>query len=123
MQDSLKYRKQLSVLVTVIAVLSAVAAVAGIFSTGGPGPWEHESVRGLTVRIDGQGIYRHMSADVAPQGRAQDVVTLIIAVPLLLTAFVFARRGSVRARLLLTGVLMYFLVTYLFYLAMGTYNV
>ena len=60
--------------------------------------------------------------DVAPQGIAQDAVTLFIAIPLLLIAFRRTLGGSVRARFLLAGVLGYFLVTYLFYLVMGMYN-
>ena len=123
MSAPIPYRTHITILLTLIAILSAAAALAGVFSTDGPGPWEHESVRGETVRIDGQGIYRHMSADVAPQGRAQDVVTLVAAIPLLLIALAWSRGGSVRARLLLAGTVMYFLVTYIFYLAMGTYNV
>jgi hypothetical protein len=75
------------------------------------------------VTIYGKGIYRHMSAEVAPQGIAQDYVTLFIAIPVLITGLVLARKNSLKGRFLLTGTLGYFLVTYLFYLAMGMYNV
>jgi len=95
----------------------------GIFSTGGPGPYDIETVRGETVTIYGQGLYKHMSMDVAPQGIAQDYVTLFLAVPLLLISLVWARNGSLRGRFLLAGTLAFFLVTYLFYLVMGMYNV
>ncbi len=118
----MEHQRAISILVLLIAVASGIAAAAGIFSGGGPGPFELETVRGTTVTIHGQGLYRHMSWDVAVQGIGQDVVTLFIAVPALLAALVFARRGSVRARLLLAGVLGYFHVTYLFYLVMGAYN-
>jgi hypothetical protein len=63
-----------------------------------------------------------MSAEVAPQGIAQDYVTLFIAVPLLIAALGWSRGGSIRARLFLTGTIGYLLVTYLFYLVMGMYN-
>ena len=109
--------RSLLLLVLLIAVFASVAAAIGIFSSGGPGPTTHISVRGETVTLWGRGVYRHMSKDVAPQGIAQDVVTLCVGVPMLLFA---AFRGS---RRLLAGVLFYFFVTYLFYLAMGTYNV
>lgn len=118
----MKYRTSLTWLVPAIALLAAVAAATGIFSGGGPGPYTIESVRGETVSIYGEGIYRHMSADVAPQGIAQDYVTLFGAVPMLILALLWARRGSLRGRFLLAGTLGYFLVTYLFYLVMGTYN-
>lgn len=63
-----------------------------------------------------------MSAEVAVQGLAQDVVTLALGVPLLILSLLFSLRGSIRWRLVLAGVLGYFLVTYLFYLAMAYYN-
>jgi hypothetical protein len=119
----MKYSRNIAVLVGIITVLAGLAAGTGIFSSGGPGPYEYESIRGETVEIYGLGLYRHMSADVAPQGIAQDVITLFVAIPALLIAFVFANRGSLRARYLLSGILGYFLVTYLFYLVMGMYNV
>ena len=155
-------RFTLRLLIFTIAAAAALAAATGILSRGGDGPSEHVSVRGETVLLHGTGLYRHMSAEVAPQGIAQDVVTLVVAIPLLLVALWWsergsdrwaaggsgrqtesdpgrgagrgsgrqtesgpvrgAGRGSLRGRLLLAGTLGYFLVTYLFYLVMGTYN-
>jgi hypothetical protein len=119
----MRYQKGIAVLVLMISIMAGVAASIGIFSTGGPGSYEYESIRGETVLIYGEGLYRHMSSDVAPQGIAQDVVTLFIAIPLLWIAFFWARNGSLRGQFLLAGTLGYFLVTYLFYLVMGMYNV
>lgn len=118
----MKHSKTVRLLVALIAVISALAASLGIFSQGGPGPYSYESIRGATVPIYGIGLYRDMSADVAPQGIAQDYVTLFIAIPLLLVSLFFALKGSLRARFVLTGTLGYFLVTYLFYLCMGMFN-
>ncbi|MFO7729973.1 MAG: hypothetical protein R6V86_04315 [Spirochaetia bacterium] len=119
----MKYSKIIGVLVLGIMLASGFAAGMGVFSEQGPGPWEHESVRGHTVTIYGQGVYKHMSADVAIQGIGQDYVTLFLGIPLLGIAFLMARRGGLRSRLFLSGVLGYFLVTYLFYLVMGTYSI
>lgn len=119
----MKYQKPVTVLVLLISIMAGVAASMGIFSTGGPGPYEYESIRGETVQIYGEGLYRHMSADVAPQGIAQDYVTLFIAIPFLWVSLIWARNGSLRGHFLLTGTLGYFLVTYLFYLVMAMYNV
>lgn len=119
----MKYSKIIGVLVLGIMLASGIAAGVGVFSQQGPGPWEYQSIRGQTVTIYGQGVYKHMSADVAIQGIGQDYVTLFLGVPLLGLAFLMARRGGLRSRLFLSGVLGYFLVTYLFYLAMGTYSV
>lgn len=63
-----------------------------------------------------------MSAEVAPQGIAQDWITLFIGIPLLLSSCLWARKGSLRGSYLLAGTLGYFLVTYLFYTVMGMYN-
>jgi len=118
----MKNKKVISVLVIVVAILAIIAASSGIFSSGGKGPYEYRSIRGKTVTIHGDGLYRHMSSDVAIQGIAQDYVTLFIAVPLLLTTLIFSMKRSLRARFLLAGILNYFLVTYLFYLEIAMYN-
>lgn len=118
--------RALGLLVGIIAVGAAVAAAVGIFWQAGPGPFEHLSVRGSWVTIYGRGVYRHMSADVAIQGIAQDYITLFLAVPALAVSYLSADRGAARGRLrgriVLGGVLFYLFVTYLFYLMMGTYN-
>jgi hypothetical protein len=114
--------RKITWLVIAIAIASGVAAGVGVFSTGGPGPFQYESIRGQSVTIHGEGVYRHMSADVAVQGIGQDVVTLFLVIPLLIGTLLLARRGGVRARLFLGGVLAYLFVQYLFYLVMGMYN-
>lgn len=115
-------RKTISILVLCIVVVSAVAAIMGIVTDSGPGPYEYETIRGQMITIYGLGLYQHMSAEVAIQGIAQDYVTLIIGIPLLLISLFFARKGSIRGRFLLAGTLGYFLLTYLFYLVMAMIN-
>ncbi len=115
-------KKIITILVLAVAALAGVAASVGIFSDNGEGTFTHESIRGQTVEIYGRGVYRHMPAEVAIQGIAQDYVTLFIAVPVLLIALAGYRKSSVRRHFLMSGVLGYLFVTYLFYLAMGTYN-
>ncbi|HET7115520.1 MAG TPA: hypothetical protein VFI29_03475, partial [Hanamia sp.] len=112
----------LPILILLIVVLATAATTTGIFSNEGKGSYEYISIRGKTVMIYGKGLYKDMSAEVAPQGIAQDYITLFIGVPLLLISLVIARKKSFRARFLLTGTVAYFLVTYLFYLVMGMYN-
>ena len=118
----MKYKRAVSLLVYGISILAIIATTAGIFSKSGPGEYEHISIRGETVTIFGKGIYQDMSTDVAIQGIAQDVVTLFIAIPFLLTALYFARKGSLKGRIMLSGSLLYFFLTYLFYLAMAMFN-
>ena len=119
---SLDNNRPIVFLVLLIAAVAAIASGAGIFTRGGPGTFAHESIRGESVAIYGKGLYRDMSAEVAPQGIAQDVVTLFVAIPLLLISLRLAQAGSLRAQLLLGGTVAYFVVTYLFYLVMAMYN-
>jgi hypothetical protein len=63
-----------------------------------------------------------MSAEVAPQGIAQDYITLFLGIPLLIASLFLAQKGLLKGRYLLAGTLGYFLVTYLFYTVMGMYN-
>lgn len=118
----MQHRRLVITLSLLTALVGAFAAGVGVFYRSGPGPREYETIRGDTVTTYGRGLYRHMSAEVAPQGIAQDVVTLLVAVPLLLIASGMAQRGSFRARFVLAGTLAYFVVTYLFYLMMAMYN-
>ena len=105
-----------------IAAASVICTTAGIFTHEGPGRYEYESIRGKTVIIYGEGIYRDMSADVAVQGIAQDYVTLILAVPMLLYSLFSARKGSLKGQFLLAGTAGYFFITYLLYTLMAMYN-
>jgi hypothetical protein len=117
-----KHKQTISTLVSLIAVLAIIAAASGLWMKGGPGTYDYVSIRGKTISIWGEGLYQHMSATVAPQGIAQDYVTLFIALPVLLFSLLAARRGSLRSMMVLTGTIAYFLVTYLFYLVMAMYN-
>jgi len=118
----MKQNKTITILVLMTAAAAITASSFGIFSDDGTGVYEYQSIRGEEVLIYGKGIYKHMSADVAVQGIAQDYVTMFICVPFLFAALFWSRKNSTKGMLLLSGTLLYFLVTYLFYLAMGMYN-
>lgn len=99
-------------LALILVPLAVVAAGAGLFWQGTGTPYSFETLRGETVMIQGHGLYRYDTVLSASQEVGQDVVTLLIAVPLLLTGIVLSRSGSLRGHLLLTGALGYFLYTY-----------
>ena len=104
-------------LVPLIAVLAVIIAGAGLFSGGGEGPHPFTTVYGDTVEIDGHGLYRHDTSFVAALFRGTDAITMFVAVPLLLVGYFFHRRGSLRAGIFMTAMLLYFLyigVTYTF---------
>lgn len=115
-------RKIITTLTILIAILSTIATVSGIFTNKGTGNYEFKSINNQTVTIYGIGLYENMSADVAIQGIAQDYVTLFIAIPLLIVALYWSRKNTVKSKLFFVGVLNYFLLTYLFYLNMAMYN-
>jgi hypothetical protein len=114
--------KSLSVLVILIIIFSAVAASFGIFTHDGDGNYTYKTIRGKMITIYGSGIYKQMSNDVAIQGIAQDYITLFAGIPLLIIGLIGTLKGSLKWRLVLSGTLAYFFVTYLFYLVMAMYN-
>jgi len=91
-------------------------------SNDGPGRYEFTSLHGQNVVIYGQGVYKHNSAEVAVQGIAHDVVTLFLGIPALLFSLWLAQRGLLKGRLLLTGVLGYFTLSYFMYMMISMYN-
>ncbi|MDX9748957.1 MAG: hypothetical protein RBT57_10695 [Paludibacter sp.] len=120
----MKNTKIITTLVVVIALLSLAATLTGILSGIGTDSSHYvfESIHGQHVTIFGKGVYRHMSADVAIQGIAQDYVTLFFGIPALLFSLIRARKGTLQSKLLLAGILTYFFLTYLFYMNMAMYN-
>lgn len=118
----MKNKKTVNILVGIVIVLSIFASAYGVFSKGGSGKYEFTSVWGEKVSIYGKGLYKNDSVSVAAQGRAQDVVTLFVAVPFLLLSLYLSNKGMLKGRLLLTGFLGYFLYTYTSYCFLAMYN-
>jgi hypothetical protein len=104
--------KKILILSLLIAVLTLVASATGLFYTNGGQPFDFTSVHGQTVRLYGDGIYKFDSASIVAQAKAQDALTLFIALPLLLVGMYFTWKKSFRGQMLLTGLLGYFLYTY-----------
>jgi hypothetical protein len=106
----------------VVAGLALVASGLALFWQDGPRPIPFRTVRGDTVQLYGHGLYQYDTLFFGAGNRGTDVVTLFVAVPLLLVCLVLYRRGSLRGRLLLIGILTYVLYVYAS-LAFGTaYN-
>jgi len=116
------HKKTITILVILITLFSTVVSFTGIFSNAGDGSFEYQSIRGETIEIYGKGVYKHMSSDVAIQGIAQDYVTLFFAIPLLIISLFLYRNNSLRGKFMLSGTLLYFFLTYLFYTAMAMFN-
>lgn len=99
-------------LAALIAVLALVAAGAGLFWPTGSGPDRFTSLRGETAQLYGHGLYRADSLFIGAGFQAQDTVTLLLGIPLLIIATLLYRRNSLKGGLLLTGILAYFLYGY-----------
>jgi hypothetical protein len=118
----MKYSRLISLLVICIVILSIFASTVGIFSSAGSGAYEIESFRGEIIKVHGIGLYSNDSISVAAQGIAQDIVTVILGIPLLIAALYLSLKGSLKGRLLLAGTLGYFLYSYISYVFLWMYN-
>ncbi len=96
-----------------VALLVAVAAGAALLQPGGEPHVVYTTVRGEAALLQGTGLYRELPVAVAREGIVWDVVNLFLAVPALLVAVVFAARGSLRGRLAVAGLSLYFAYVYL----------
>ena len=119
----MKNKKMLIIITTAIVILSALVSSAGIYKGPEGQSRSITSVWGEEIELDGQGLYAQDSASIASQGRAQDIVTLIIGIPLLIISFIMYSRGDLKGSLLFTGTLAYFLYTYISYCFIVTFNI
>jgi hypothetical protein len=110
--DLTKFNNPIIRLALLILPLALLAAGAGVFGQGTGEPYPFTTLRGETVMIRGHGLYRFDTIAASSQEVGQDIVTLVIGLPLLVIGMFLSRRGSLRGRLLLTGVFGYFLYTY-----------
>jgi len=99
-------------LAILILPLAIIAAGAGIFFQGTGHSYPFQTLRGETVMIRGHGLYRYDTINSSSQEIGQDIVTLLVGIPLLIAGIVLSRKGSLRGKLLLAGGLGYFLYTY-----------
>jgi hypothetical protein len=105
-----------------IAVLACVTAGISLFLPDDGSAFSFITLRGQTVEMYGQGIYRYDTLFSGAGFRGQDVVTLFLGVPLLLLTVVYYRRSSLRGALLLIGMLSYFLYAYASMAFSAAYN-
>lgn len=104
-----KTKLNLSIL---IIILAAVATGVGLFSSNDGETRAFTTLWGEEVSLYGKGLYRNDTITYASQELAQDASTLFVGIPLLITAVVLSRKDTMQGKLLLSGVLGYFLYTY-----------
>jgi hypothetical protein len=118
----MKYQSALRWLLPPIGILALFSAGMGLFYDTPGRPYPLISFRGEAVIIHGHGLYFYDTVSTAAQMQANDVITLLVGVPLLIVSSWLALRGSLRGRLLLTGTLGFFLYTYLSMSMLTAYN-
>jgi hypothetical protein len=99
----------LFILSLLTALLALAATAGGLFWPRTGEPFSFTTLRGDEIEITGRGLYRYDWAFRAPILRGTDAVMLFVGVPLLIGTLWAARRGGLRSRLLLTGLLGVFL--------------
>ena len=104
-----------AVIGALVGLLAVVAAGAGVFLRGDLATMSFTTVRGEVVDTVSSGLYRFNGLTVASEGVGWDIVTLFLVTPALLLVVPDVWRGSLRARLLATGLLAYFAYQYLEY--------
>jgi hypothetical protein len=117
----MKIHPALNWLVPLIFVLALVAALGGLWPGEGT-PYPLTNFRGEEVTINARGLYRWDTVSSAAQMQANDLVMLVLGLPLLAVSFWLARRGSLRGHLLLTGTLGFILYTYVTMCFGAAYN-
>jgi len=89
-------------------VLSAIVAIASVVA----------SVAGLSIKD----LYQDDTSWATAALRGGDLITLVVAVPILVLAAVLASRGSSRARLVWIGALAYTVYNFAFYVFGASFN-
>ncbi len=84
-----------------IAVLAGIATLSGLF-------WK--------------GLYKHDTVSMAAQAMGQDLVTLLIGIPILLGSLYLIRKNSLRGILIWMGTVFYFLYSYASMSFLASYN-
>lgn len=108
-------------LIPSIILLALVAALAGLWPSEGLA-YALTNFRGEEVIVNARGLYYWDTVSSAAQMQANDLVTLVLGLPLLAVSFWLTRRGSLRGRLLLAGTLGFILYTYISMCFGAAYN-
>jgi hypothetical protein len=117
-----KYQSALRWLLPLIFILTLFAAGMGLFYQTPGQPYALTSFRGEKVTLNGHGLYFYDTVSVAAQTQGNDLITLVVGLPLLAVAAWLAFHGSLRGQLLLAGALAFILYTYMSMSMLAAYN-
>ena len=114
--------KIIVILSLVILALSLSAALTGLFSRQVKEYEDVTTVFGQNVQLYQKGLYARDSVSMASQAIAQDMVTLVLAIPFLLVSLWLVKKRNRKGMFLLTGIIGYFLYTYTSYSFLIIFN-
>jgi hypothetical protein len=118
----MKYRSALTWIIPLIALLALFAVGMGLFDQTPGDPYSLTSFRGEQVTINAHGLYYYDTVSTVAQMQGNDIITLLVGLPLLIISAWLAFHGSLRGRLLMTGTLAFFLYTYMSMSMLTAYN-
>jgi len=108
-------------LVPLIFILTLIAVLAGLWPAQGT-PYPITNFRGEQVMINARGLYYWDTLSSAAQTQANDLVTIVLGLPLLAISFWLASKGSLRGRMILACTLGFILYTYMSMCFGAAYN-
>jgi hypothetical protein len=108
----MKQYSALNWLVAVITLCALVATSFGLLTPNDGSLISFTTIRDETVEIWGKGLYKYDSPIGATGFTAADLITLVLAIPILAISINMYRRGSLKGGLILIGALAYFLYNY-----------
>lgn len=115
--------KTLKVLSSIVVFLAIIVSAVGFFWKDSGTAFYVNNIYGESVQMYGNGLYAYDTYFKAPIQRGTDLITLFIAIPILICSILLNRKGLIKYRLLLAGILSYFLY-YSASLAFGvSYNI
>ena len=107
--------------IPLIFILTLIATLSGLWPADGTS-YALTNFRGEQVTINARGLYFWDTLSSAAQTQANDLVALVLGLPLLGVSFWLTLRGSLRGRLLLSGTLGFILYTYITMCFGAAYN-
>ncbi len=118
----MKYQSILKWFVPLIGLLALFAASVGLFYQTPGESYAYVNHRKESVMINGHGLYFYDTVSAAAQEQGNDIVTLLVGLPLLAVSTWLAFHGSMRGQLLMTGTLGFFLYTYMSMSMLTSFN-
>lgn len=122
MENKTSLEKTRNIITILVIIITAICCIAP-FATKTEIPEKSMlSAFGEEITFYGKGLYARNSFSMGIQAIAQDIVTLVLALPCTIISLHFAKKKNILAEFVLTGLLAYMLYTYMSYAFLMYYN-